>query len=45
MPVLEDFLPTATSVYAVYPQHRQSSLTIRAFAEFLREHLKARLMA
>ncbi len=45
VPVLEDFLPTATSVYAVYPQHRQSSLTIRAFAEFLREHLKARLMA
>ncbi|MFM0169569.1 LysR family transcriptional regulator [Paraburkholderia sediminicola] len=44
VPVLEAFLPTATSVYAVYPQHRQSSLTIRAFAEFLREHLRKRLV-
>ncbi|MFC6313563.1 LysR family transcriptional regulator [Paraburkholderia dipogonis] len=44
VPVLEAFLPTATSVYAVYPQHRQSSLTIRAFVEFLREHLSKRLV-
>ncbi|MGF6572626.1 DNA-binding transcriptional LysR family regulator [Paraburkholderia sp. GAS333] len=40
MPVLEDFLPGATSVYAVYPQHRQSSVTIRAFVEFLRAQLR-----
>ncbi|SMG56192.1 LysR family transcriptional regulator [Paraburkholderia susongensis] len=41
--VLEAFLPKATGVYAVYPQHRQSSVTIRAFVEFLRKHLKKRL--
>ncbi|HYS67847.1 MAG TPA: LysR family transcriptional regulator [Paraburkholderia sp.] len=41
--VLEEFLPGAASVYAVYPQHRQSSLTIRAFVEFLRKHLKNEL--
>ncbi|OLL28516.1 LysR family transcriptional regulator [Burkholderia sp. SRS-W-2-2016] len=40
VPVLEAFLPVATGVYAVYPQHRQSSVTIRAFVEFLRRHLK-----
>jgi DNA-binding transcriptional LysR family regulator len=43
VPVLEAFLPAATGVYAVYPRHRQSSLTIRAFVEFLRRHLKKRL--
>jgi DNA-binding transcriptional LysR family regulator len=43
--VLEEFLPAAASVYAVYPQHRQSSLTIRAFVEFLRKHLKKQLAA
>ncbi|HEX3380938.1 MAG TPA: substrate binding domain-containing protein, partial [Paraburkholderia sp.] len=41
--VLEAFLPTATGVYAVYPQHRQSSVTIRTFVEFLRKHLKKKL--
>jgi DNA-binding transcriptional LysR family regulator len=41
--VLEAFLPSATGVYAVYPQHRQSSVTIRAFVEFLRRHLKKKL--
>jgi DNA-binding transcriptional LysR family regulator len=40
VPVLEDFLPGATSVYAVYPQHRQSSVTIRALVEFLRTQLR-----
>ncbi|WP_186310691.1 LysR family transcriptional regulator [Paraburkholderia sp. BCC1886] len=39
VPVLETFLPAAMSVHAVYPQHRQSSLTIRAFVTYLREHL------
>jgi DNA-binding transcriptional LysR family regulator len=43
--VLEAFLPEASSVYAVYPQHRQSSVTIRAFVEFLRKHLKQNLAA
>lgn len=45
VPVLEAFLPAATSVYAVYPQHRQSSVTIRAFVEFLRKHLRKKLPA
>ncbi|MEC5406305.1 LysR family transcriptional regulator [Paraburkholderia sp. MPAMCS5] len=43
--VLDDFLPSPTGVYAVYPQHRQSSLAIRAFVDFLRKHLKKRLTA
>jgi DNA-binding transcriptional LysR family regulator len=38
-------MPSPTGVYAVYPQHRQSSLTIRAFVDFLRKHLKKRLTA
>jgi DNA-binding transcriptional LysR family regulator len=45
VPVLEDFLPGATSVYAVYPQHRQSSVTIRAFVEFLRAQLRKEFAA
>ncbi|HZZ13091.1 MAG TPA: LysR family transcriptional regulator [Paraburkholderia sp.] len=40
VPVLERFLPSATTVYAVYPQHRQSSVTIRVFVDFLRDQLK-----
>ncbi|HEX7931963.1 MAG TPA: LysR family transcriptional regulator [Paraburkholderia sp.] len=43
--VLDEFLPSPTGVYAVYPQHRQSSLAIRAFVDFLRKHLKKRLTA
>ena len=42
--VLEEFLPSATTVYAVYPQHRQSSVSIRVFVEFLRESLRKMLM-
>ena len=42
--VLEEFLPSAATVYAVYPQHRQSSVTIRVFVEFLREHLRKGLV-
>jgi DNA-binding transcriptional LysR family regulator len=45
VPVLEAFLPGATSVYAVYPQHRQSSVAIRTFVEFLRKHLRKTLGA
>jgi DNA-binding transcriptional LysR family regulator len=37
--VLEPFLPRASALYAVYPQHRQSSTTIQAFTGFLREQL------
>ena len=42
--VLEEFLPSAATVYAVYPQHRQSSVSIRVFVEFLRGELRERLM-
>ncbi|MET0331490.1 MAG: LysR family transcriptional regulator [Dyella sp.] len=33
--VLDDYCPPATAVYAVYPQHRQSSLAVHAFVDFL----------
>ncbi|WP_144152619.1 LysR family transcriptional regulator [Paraburkholderia sp. BCC1885] len=39
--VLEPFLPGAAALYAVYPQHRQSSTTIQTLTAFLREHLAA----
>jgi DNA-binding transcriptional LysR family regulator len=39
--VLDAFAPAPLTVYAVYPQHRQSSVTIRAFTQFLRERLAA----
>ncbi|MDE1181691.1 LysR family transcriptional regulator [Paraburkholderia sp.] len=39
VPVLDAYLPRASTLYAVYPQHRQSSATIRAFTEFLRTQL------
>jgi DNA-binding transcriptional LysR family regulator len=41
--VLDDYMPSPTGVFAVFPQHRQSSLAIRAFVDFLRENLAARL--
>lgn len=37
--VLDEFLPQAASVYAVYPQHRQSSAAVRVFVSFLRDAL------
>lgn len=43
--VLEAFMPAPIAVYAVYPQHRQSSVTIRAFVEFVRAHLAKKLAA
>ncbi|MGF6723243.1 DNA-binding transcriptional LysR family regulator [Paraburkholderia sp. GAS41] len=43
--VLEPFLPRASALYAVYPQHRQSSTTIQAFTVFLREQLAKTLVA
>ncbi|WP_087721704.1 LysR family transcriptional regulator [Pandoraea sp. PE-S2T-3] len=33
--VLDDFAPPPTAIHVVYPQHRQASLVIRAFSEFL----------
>ncbi|AJP56080.1 LysR family transcriptional regulator [Pandoraea vervacti] len=33
--VLDDFEPAPSSIYVVYPQHRQASLVIRAFSDFL----------
>lgn len=35
LPVLEAYAPPPSGVYSVYPQHRQSSLIIRAFTDFL----------
>jgi DNA-binding transcriptional LysR family regulator len=43
--VLEPFLPRASALYAVYPQHRQSSTTIQVFTGFLREQLAKTLVA
>ncbi|WP_049623234.1 LysR family transcriptional regulator [Frateuria defendens] len=34
--VLDDYRPPVAAIYAVYPQHRQSSLAIHAFVDFLR---------
>jgi DNA-binding transcriptional LysR family regulator len=34
--VLDDFMPPAMMINAVYPKHRESSLTVRAFVDFLR---------
>jgi DNA-binding transcriptional LysR family regulator len=33
--VLDDYCPPASAVHAVYPQHRQSSLAVHAFVDFL----------
>jgi len=35
--VLENFRPEGFTVYAVYPQHRQASLLVRVFSDFLVE--------
>jgi DNA-binding transcriptional LysR family regulator len=37
--ILDDYRPPATAVHAVYPQHRQSSLLIHTFVDFLRGEL------
>lgn len=39
--VLKAFRPEGVTVYAVYPQHRQSSLLVRAFSDFLVERFAA----
>ncbi|HET9032839.1 MAG TPA: LysR substrate-binding domain-containing protein [Dokdonella sp.] len=38
--VLEPFRPEAFTVHAVYPQHRQLSLLVRAFSDFLVERFR-----
>ena len=38
--VLATFRPDGFNVYAVYPQHRQSSLLVRAFSDFLVERFR-----
>ena len=35
--ILEPYVPPPLTLYAVYPHHRQSSVTIRAFVTFLSE--------
>lgn len=37
--VLGQWRPPASAVHAVYPQHREGSVTIRAFTQFLRTRL------
>lgn len=37
--VLDAFRPPFVGIHAVYPSHRQSSLLVTAFNEFLRQHL------
>lgn len=34
--VLDKYMPASSAIYAVYPQHRQSSLAVKAFVDFLR---------
>ena len=41
VPVLDACRPEGFNVYAVSPQHRQSSLLVRAFSDFLAERFSA----
>lgn len=34
--ILDPYAPPPLNIYAVYPQHRQSSLAVKVFADFLR---------
>ncbi|WP_090944250.1 LysR family transcriptional regulator [Azotobacter beijerinckii] len=40
--VLQDFRPPALNIHALYPQHRQISLLIRTFSDYLHEVLLLR---
>jgi DNA-binding transcriptional LysR family regulator len=40
--VLTPYMPPPNALHAVYPRHRETSVTIRAFTQFLRERLTAR---
>ncbi|ENO13873.1 LysR family transcriptional regulator [Marinobacter nanhaiticus D15-8W] len=42
MPILRQYSPSASAVYAVYPKHRQSSRLVQLFVEFLIDHFAAR---
>jgi DNA-binding transcriptional LysR family regulator len=42
--VLDTFASPPLTLYAVYPQHRESSLTIRAFTHFLRQRFARELI-
>lgn len=39
VPILKDFQPPPLTIYALYPQHRQVSLLIRVFSNYLHERL------
>jgi DNA-binding transcriptional LysR family regulator len=41
--VLDTFVSPPLTLYAVYPQHRESSITIRAFTNFLRQRFAREL--
>ncbi|WP_287029184.1 LysR family transcriptional regulator [Pseudomonas sp. UBA6310] len=41
VPLLQRFGPPQSKVYAVYPQHRQSSLVVKAFVDYLRDAFAA----
>jgi DNA-binding transcriptional LysR family regulator len=41
--VLDTFMSPPLTLYAVYPQHRESSITIRAFTNFLRQRFAREL--
>jgi DNA-binding transcriptional LysR family regulator len=34
--ILDDYAPPPLTIYAVYPQHRQTSIAIKAFVDFMR---------
>jgi DNA-binding transcriptional LysR family regulator len=42
--VLNDFDSPPLALYAVYPQHRESAVTVRAFAHFLRQRFNRALL-
>ncbi|WEN14236.1 LysR substrate-binding domain-containing protein [Rhodanobacter sp. AS-Z3] len=41
VPVLDAFQPEGFTVHAVYPQHRQASLLVRSFSDFLVEQFRS----
>jgi len=40
LPILREYTADIGAVYALYPQHRQASLMVRSFADFLQEWFK-----
>ncbi len=43
VPVLADAMPPPNALHALYPQHREGSVTIRALTQFLRARLATRV--